>query len=109
MLQKELNIDEDDTLIPGGRYHNMKGSHAVPGEAGGPHVPQAPRAAAPVLDFDVRPMMDTIRERDVLITTVPVLRPRDPAARAAAIDPVKSIKMTMYRSANHFAGGERAL
>ncbi|MBX3177348.1 MAG: polyphosphate kinase 1 [Candidatus Hydrogenedentes bacterium] len=103
MLQKELNIDEDDTLIPGGRYHNMKDLMQFPAKREDLMFPRLPALPHPVLDFDVRPMMDTIRERDVLITYPyqsfgHVIR----LLREAAIDPhVKSIKMTMYRSANH--------
>lgn len=103
MLQRELDIDQEDTLIPGGRYHNMKDLMQFPASREALMFPKLPALAHPVLDGDTRPMLDTMREQDLLITYPyqsfgHVIR----LLREAAIDPhVKSIKMTMYRSASH--------
>lgn len=103
MLQRELKIDEDDTLIPGGRYHNMRDLMRFPANHEDLVFPKLPALAHPILDREVRPMMDTMKEQDLLITYPyqsfgHVIR----LLREAAIDPqVRSIKMTMYRSANH--------
>lgn len=103
MLKHELDIHEEDTLIPGGRYHNMKDLIRFPANHEELTFPKLPVLPHPVLDGDVRPMMDTIKERDILITYPyqsfgHVIR----LLREAAIDPhVKSIKMTMYRSAQN--------
>jgi polyphosphate kinase len=103
MLQNELDIDEDETLIPGGRYHNMKDLMQFPAKRDDLTFPRVPALPHPILDRDTRPMLDTIKEQDLLITYPyqsfgHVIR----LLREAAIDPnVKSIKMTMYRSANH--------
>jgi len=103
MLQKELDIDKEDTLIPGGRYHNMKDLMQFPASREELAFPKLPVLPHPVLDRDTRPMMDTMKERDILVTYPyqsfgHVVR----LLREAAIDPhVKSIKMTMYRSANN--------
>lgn len=103
MLQHELDIDDTDTLIPGGRYHNMKDLIRFPANHEELIFPKLPPLPHPVLDGDVRPMLDAIKERDLLITYPyqsfdHVIR----LLREAAIDPhVKSIKMTMYRSARN--------
>jgi polyphosphate kinase len=103
MLKHELDIHEEDTLIPGGRYHNMKDLIRFPANHEELIFPKLPPLPHPILDGDVRPMMDTIKERDLLITYPyqsfdHVVR----LLREAAIDPqVKSIKMTMYRSARN--------
>jgi len=103
MLQRELDIDKEDTLIPGGRYHNMKDLMQFPANREDLTFPKLPVLPHPVLDRDTRPMLDTVKERDLLITYPyqsfgHVIR----LLREAAIDPhVKTIKMTMYRSASH--------
>jgi polyphosphate kinase len=103
MLTHELDIHEEDTLIPGGRYHNMKDLIRFPANHEELTFPRLPPLPHPILDGDVRPMLDAMKERDLIITYPyqsfgHVIR----LLREAAIDPhVKSIKMTMYRSAQN--------
>lgn len=103
MLKHELDIHDEDTLIPGGRYHNMKDLIRFPANQEELVFPKLPPLPHPILDGDVRPMLDAIKERDLIITYPyqsfgHVIR----LLREAAIDPhVKSIKMTMYRSAQN--------
>ena len=103
MLMKEMDIEEDDTLVPGGRYHNMKDLFAFPPNREDLLFPRLDVLPHPVLEQDKRPMMETIKDQDLLITYPyqsfgHVIR----LLREAAIDPhVKSIKMTMYRSARN--------
>ncbi len=102
-LLDELKIGEQDTIIGGGRYHNMKDLMRFPVQRPDLCFPKAAQARHPVLDALRRPMLDVIAERDLLITYPyqsfdHVLR----LLREAAIDPdVRSIKMTLYRAAKN--------
>lgn len=102
LLKKELRIIKDDTLIPGGRYHNMKDLIKFPCSRPDLAYPKIDPVPHPVLDANVRvPMMDIVRKQDVLVTYPyqsfdHVVR----LLREAAIDPkVEEIRMTMYRAA----------
>ncbi|HRK33526.1 MAG TPA: polyphosphate kinase 1 [Candidatus Hydrogenedentes bacterium] len=102
VLQKELKIIADDTLIPGGRYHNMKDLMRFPNPRPDLAYPKVNPVPHPVLDSNLRvPMMDIIRKQDIMVTYPyqsfdHVVR----LLREAAIDPkVEEIKMTMYRAA----------
>ncbi len=103
MLLRELHIEEEDTLVPGGRYHNMKDLFAFPPNREDLLFPKLDVLPHPVLEREQRPMMDIIKGQDLLITYPyqsfgHVIR----LLREAAIDPhVSAIKMTMYRSATN--------
>ena len=101
VLRLELQIDDQDTVIAGGRYHNMKDLMSFPSARSELSFPKLVPSEHYVFDYTDDAMIDTILEGDVLITypyqsfdhLVRLLR-------EAAIDPdVQTIKMTMYRSA----------
>ncbi|MBI1320046.1 MAG: polyphosphate kinase 1 [Candidatus Hydrogenedens sp.] len=101
ILKRELQLTNEDTNIPGGRYHNMKDLMDFPSNRPDLLFPHYAPAPHPVLDRDRRPLMDTIRERDLLVTYPyqsfdHVIR----LLREAAIDPqVTNIKISLYRVA----------
>jgi polyphosphate kinase len=102
LLQKEMRIIKDDTLIPGGRYHNMKDLIKFPCSRPDLAYPRTDPVPHPLLDANLRtPMMDIVRKQDILVTYPyqsfdHVVR----LLREAAIDPkVEEIRMTMYRVA----------
>jgi polyphosphate kinase len=101
LLRKELKISADDTLIGGGRYHNMKDLMRFPNYRTDLAFEKMEPAKHPVLDRERAPMIETVRKQDVLITYPyqsfdHVVR----LLREAAIDPkVRAIKMTLYRTA----------
>jgi polyphosphate kinase len=101
LLSKELNITKRDTLIGGGRYHNMKDLMRFPNSRADLAFEKMAPARHPILDNDRGPMLDIVKRRDVLVTYPyqsfdHVVR----LLREAAIDPkVRSIKMTLYRAA----------
>jgi polyphosphate kinase len=103
ILKQELHITDDDTVIPGGRYHNMRDLISFPVKRKDLTFPKHEPATHPVLDQDRRPMMDTIRDQDLMITYPyqsfdHVIR----LLREAAIDPkVDAISITMYRAARN--------
>ena len=103
LLLKSLEVEETDTLIPGGRYHNHRDFFDFPdlGRKELVHKPFDPlihrHLATAENNFDV------IKRRDVLLhlpyhSYAPVID----FLREAAVDPmVKSIKMTLYRVAKN--------
>lgn len=101
LLIRELHAGEADTLIGGGRYHNMKDLMRFPVVR--PELTFEPMDTCkhPVLDRQRTPLLDIIEQRDILVTYPyqsfgHVIR----LLREAAIDPgVKSIKMSLYRVA----------
>jgi polyphosphate kinase len=103
LLMKELRITSTDVLLPGGRYHNMRDLMCFPCDRDELLFPPVLPAPHPLLDRARRPMMDIIREQDVLVTYPyqsfdHVLR----LLREAAIDPeVTAIKITLYRVARN--------
>ena len=103
ILMKELRINNDDSLLPGGRYHAMKDLMSFPSENRDLMFPKQDPAPHPILDRESRPMMALIRERDLMITYPyqsfdHVIR----LLREAAIDPeVTSIKISLYRVARN--------
>jgi len=103
LLRSELHITKDDTLIAGGRYHNMKDLIRLPNRRPDlAYIPIVP-ARHPVLDRARTPILDIIRKQDVLVTYPyqsfdHLMR----LLREAAIDPkVQEIKMTLYRAARN--------
>jgi polyphosphate kinase len=101
LLMQKLDITSDDSLIGGARYHNMKDLMRFPGYRPDLAFNKLETAPHPVLDGARRPVLDVIRERDVLVTYPyqsfdHVIR----LLREAAIDPeVNEIRMTLYRVA----------
>lgn len=102
VLCEELQVSEEDTIIGGARYHNMKDLIRFPNHL--PELSDSPLQTVPhpILDHRQTPMLETIRKRDLLVTYPyqsfdHVLR----LLREAAIDPdVDEIKMTLYRAAS---------
>lgn len=101
ILLKELKVSKNDTLIAGGRYHNMKDLMRFPSRRADLVFERQEPAEHPVLSDDRTPILDILTKRDLLVTypyqsfdhVVRVLR-------EAAIDPqVTSIKTTLYRAA----------
>ena len=101
IFRKEMRVTSDDTLIPGGRYHNMKDLMRFPNHRHDLAFPKSEPAPHPILDSVRVPMLDSIRQQDILVTYPyqsfdHVIR----LLREAAIDPkVEEIKLTMYRAA----------
>ncbi|MBI2423991.1 MAG: polyphosphate kinase 1 [Candidatus Hydrogenedentes bacterium] len=101
ILKKELHIREDDTMIPGGRYHNMRDLMKFPSRRKDLEFPRFDNVPHPVLDRVSQPMLETIKRGDLMITYPyqsfdHLIR----LLREAAIDPkVETIKMTLYRAA----------
>ena len=102
-LLDELKIGEQDTIIGGGRYHNMRDLMGFPAHRPDLSFERALPAPHPVLDGERRPMLDIIADRDVLLTypyqsfghLVRLLR------EAAIAPDVRAIKMTLYRAAKN--------
>lgn len=99
---KKLELDDEDTLIPGGRYHNFKDFMGFP-NLGNPKLVYDPMPAVrkPELE-NTKSIISVIAKKDFLLH-----HPYHSFAyyikmlREAAIDPnVKSIKITIYRVAS---------
>jgi len=102
-LLRELRITEGDTVIGGGRYHNMKDLMRFPARRPDLTFERMEPVEHPVLDGNRAPMLDIIRKQDLLVTYPyqsfdHVIR----LLREAAIDPkVDEIKITIYRAARN--------
>jgi polyphosphate kinase len=100
---KEMDLDDDDNLIPGGRYHNFRDFMDFP-DFKMPHLVNAPHLPLP--HWRIKPhssIFDAISEKDLLLH-YPYQRFMDLInwLREAAIDPrVTSIKITLYRVAKN--------
>lgn len=98
-----MGIDNNDSIIPGGRYHNRRDYMNFP-SLGRKDLVSTKDYPLPVQGLDIeKSMFLQIKEKDFLVHTpfqsfnyvVKVLR-------EAAIDPkVQSIKITLYRLAKH--------
>ncbi|MHC1705461.1 MAG: polyphosphate kinase 1 [Tenuifilaceae bacterium] len=99
---KKLNLDDEDTLIPGGRYHNFKDFMSFP-RVGNPKLLYEPLKPArkPELE-NTKSIISVVAKKDFLLHHpyhsfsyyIKMLR-------EAAIDPkVDSIKITIYRVAS---------
>ncbi|MBD3287576.1 polyphosphate kinase 1 [candidate division KSB1 bacterium] len=98
---ENLELNEEDTLIPGGRYHNFRDFMDFP-NFGEQHLRYEKYPKLAHKDFDPQhKLMDVLKTKDVMLHfcyqsfnyVIDLLR-------EAAIDPsVKSIKMTIYRVA----------
>ncbi len=99
----KMDLDDDDNLIPGGRYHNFKDFMGFP-DFGLPHLVN--QAYSPLHHWRLKPqnsIFEVIAEKDLMIH-YPYQRFMDFInwLREAAIDPrVVSIKITLYRVARN--------
>ncbi len=102
-LKKQLNLDENDNLIAGSRYHNFKDFMNFP-KIGPPHLEFS--STPPLRHPSLKPrrgMLKQIENKDYMLH-VPYqdFNHFIGLLHEAAIDPeVKSIKMTIYRMARH--------
>jgi polyphosphate kinase len=102
-LVGKIDLSDDDSLIPGGRYHNFKDFMNFPNVGG----MELEYESAPPLDHpQIRlgsSILKAIDEKDILLH-YPYQKFTDyiNLLREAAIDPdVKKIKITLYRVANN--------
>lgn len=96
-----LNLDDEDSLIPGGRYHNFKDFMSFP-NVGGPHLeyPPTPPVSHPEV-AQCTSILKKVLEKDIMLH-FPYQKFSHfiNVIREAAIDPnVTSIKITLYRAA----------
>ncbi len=103
LLKKGLRLSKSDPAIGGGRYHNMKDLMRFPAKRPDLLFDVMEPNAHPILaGAERKPMLDIIKQQDLLITYPyqsfdHVIR----LLREAAIDPlVSAIKITLYRVAN---------
>ena len=102
-LAKNLELNNDDNLIPGGRYHNFKDFMSFP-NVGGPKLEYDP--APPVSHPQIqsgKSILKAVDDRDILLH-FPYQKFSDyiNLLREAAIDPdVTKIKITLYRIARN--------
>jgi polyphosphate kinase len=102
-IKEKLELDEDDNLIPGGRYHNFRDFMAFPG-FGFNHLYYPPM---PPLDHPLilpnKSIFEVIAKKDILLH-YPYQKFLDfiTILREASMDPgVSSIKITLYRVAQN--------
>ncbi len=102
-IKKGLELDEDDNLIPGGRYHNFRDFMAFPG-FGKTHLYYTPM---PALDHPLvipnESIFQVIAKKDILLH-YPYQKFLDflTLLREASMDPgVSGIKITLYRVAQN--------
>lgn len=100
-LLDKMGIDETDSIIPGGRYHNRRDYMGFP-SLGRPDLQYIPKTPLPISGLSLQgSLLDKIWKRDYLLhapyqTFSYVVK----FLREAALDPkVKSIKITIYRLA----------
>ena len=100
---KEMGLDDDDNLIPGGRYHNFRDFMDFP-DFRMPHLANPPQV--PLFHWRIKPnssIFEVISEKDLLLH-YPYQSFLDfiNLLREAAIDPkVTYIKITLYRVATN--------
>jgi len=103
LLLKKFKINRDDALRGGGRYHNFRDFMGFPGIGDKQlyHIPQPPQRH-PDLPLN-KSILSVIRQKDLLLhfpyqTFTHIID----LLREASIDPqVRSIKMTLYRTASN--------
>lgn len=103
MLLSRLDLDNFDSIIPGGRYHNKKDLIDFPA-AGHPELTyeEMPQCNHPDLNLE-KSLIDVIAQKDVLLffpyhTFSYLIR----FLREAALDPrVEEVKVTLYRLADN--------
>ena len=102
-LKKKIDIENTDSVIPGGRYHNRRDYMSFP-NFGRPELQYERIDPLPIAGFEMEgSLFDQIRKRDYLMYTPfqnygYVIR----FLKEAALDPkVKEIKITIYRLAKN--------
>ncbi len=102
-LKDMLKLDEEDNLIPGGRYHNFKDYMNFP-NLGGPEMvyPPTPPVSHPMIQPH-KSILEVIKNKDILLHfPFQKFDHYINLLREAAIDPdVKSVSITLYRVANN--------
>ncbi len=97
----KMELDDEDNLIPGGRYHNFKDFMKFP-VIGGENMVYKPMKPVPLKDLeDSKSIIAVLNRKDIMLH-VPFhsFSYYIKMLREAAIDPrVKSIKVTLYRVA----------
>ena len=104
-LIKNLKLDDSDTRVPGGRYHNFKDFIGFP-DLGRKRFRYKPLPPLDHRDLDPsHSMFDQIAQKDILLHfPYQSFNPVIDLLREASIDPkVTSIKMTLYRMARDSA------
>ena len=102
-LKGKLQLNEEDNLIPGGRYHNFK-DYMNFTNPGGKHMVYNPTPPVPhPLIQPHRSILEVITKKDVLLHfPFQKFDHYINLLREAAIDPdVKSVSITLYRVANN--------
>jgi polyphosphate kinase len=102
-LKNKLKLDEEDNLIPGGRYHNFKDYMNFP-NLGGKEMVYTPTPSIPhPLIQPHRSILEVIKNQDVLLHfPYQKFDHYINLLREAAIDPdVKSVNITLYRVATN--------
>ena len=102
-LKEKLKLDEEDNLIPGGRYHNFKDYMNFP-NLGGENMVYTPTPPIPnPLIQPHRSILEVLKNRDVLLHfPYQKFDHYINLLREAAIDPdVKSVSITLYRVARN--------
>ena len=102
-LKEKIGIEDTDSVIPGGRYHNRRDYMSFP-NFGRAELQYDKIEPLPVPNFEMEvSVFDQIRSRDYMLYTpyqnyAYVIR----FLKEAALDPkVKEIKITIYRLANN--------
>lgn len=102
-LMEKMGIDEDDSLIPGGRIHNHRDFMDFP-DLGKKELLYKPLPPLPIKDFSLRgSILKQIDEKDrLLYAPYHNYKYVIKFLREAALDPkVKNIKITIYRLAKN--------
>lgn len=102
-LKERMNIEETDSVIPGGRYHNRRDYMAFP-SMGRQDLLYDKITALPVKGFNMNgSLFEQIAQRDYLqYTPYHMFSYCIRLLREAALDPkVRSIKITVYRLASN--------
>ncbi|KPM30419.1 Polyphosphate kinase [Croceitalea dokdonensis DOKDO 023] len=102
-LKDKMGIEETDSVIPGGRYHNRRDYMGFP-SLGRDDLQYDKITALPVKDFNLNgSILEQIAQRDYMIyTPYQTFSYVINFLKEAALDPkVRKIKLTVYRLANN--------
>lgn len=100
-ITKQMQLDDDDNLIPGGIYHNFKDFMKFPSISDDLEIKNPPALVHPHIDVHSS-IMQVIREKDILLHyPYQTFNHFIDLLREAAVDPqVTSISITLYRVAD---------